>query len=184
MNHEATATVYCLRIELLDSEPSIWRQFCVNAQLSLHQLHPILAVVMGWSGKFSFRFKNSPKGTNGSPVTPPFSPATPLTQVLLRPGDSLLYTYNPEQGWLHKVWLETTIDPPNTHMPLPHCHAGERGCPPETCGGMWGYEELIDRLSDPDDPEYEQLWETVGGDFDPDWFDLKTTNQRLISLRL
>jgi hypothetical protein len=44
---------------------------------------------------------------------------------------------------------------------------------------VWGYEELIDRLSDPDDPDYEQLWETVGEDFDPEWFDLKAVNQRL-----
>jgi hypothetical protein len=177
--HNPAAPIHSLRVELVDSEPPIWRQFCVGASLTLAELHPLLAAVMGWAGNADFSYQVNHQPMAGDPpITQALSPAVPLTEVLCHPGDTLLYIYNPQQGWLHKVWLEA-INPPDSPDCLPYCLAGEGNCPPEICDGVWGYEELIDRLSDPDDPDYEQLWETVGEDFDPEWFDLKAVNQRL-----
>jgi hypothetical protein len=179
MPNPAAAPVYGLRIELVDSEPPIWRQVCVAASLTLGDLHPILAVVMGWAGNARFTYQAHRQPNPGdSPTAQELLPEMPLMAVLVHPGDTLLYTYNPQQGWLHKVWLEA-INPSAMEESLPACLAGEGNCPPEICCGVWGYEELIDRLSDPDAPDYEQLWETVGEGFDPDWFDLKSVNQRL-----
>ena len=66
--------------------------------------------------------------------------------------------------------------------PLPSCIAGERHCPPEFCAGVWGYEDLLDRRNDPEDPDYAELWEQTGYDFDPEKFNLEAANQRLQSI--
>ncbi|MEM9769887.1 MAG: plasmid pRiA4b ORF-3 family protein, partial [Cyanobacteria bacterium P01_D01_bin.71] len=46
------------------------------------------------------------------------------------------------------------------------------------CGGVWGYEDLLERLSDPDAPDFEELLDWLG-DFDPEAFDMASVNQRL-----
>ncbi|NJL45331.1 MAG: plasmid pRiA4b ORF-3 family protein [Leptolyngbyaceae cyanobacterium SM2_3_12] len=94
----------------------------------------------------------------------------------------MLYTYDLTRGWLHQVTLET-IQPDPDDTPLPICLAGERHCPPEFCAGVWGYTDLLDRLSDGDDPEFDTLWQQVGDDFDPEYFELASINRRLAELR-
>lgn len=57
--------------------------------------------------------------------------------------------------------------------------AGERACPPEDCGGVFGYERLVDFLAtgtDPDGEDAEVLAEWIG-DWRPDDFDLKESQE-------
>jgi len=56
---------------------------------------------------------------------------------------------------------------------------GARACPPEDCGGVWGYEHLLEVLANPAAEEFEELRFWVGGEFDPEAFDLATTNANL-----
>jgi hypothetical protein len=56
-------------------------------------------------------------------------------------------------------------------MRYPVCIAGKRACPPEDCGGVFGYEDLLKVLSDPEHEEYEDRIEWLGGSFDPEAFD-------------
>ena len=86
------------------------------------------------------------------------------------------------QGWIHTVTLEP-LPALEADLEVPYCLAGEQACPPDFCIGIWGYEELLDRLGDADDPESDALWEKIGYDFDPNWFDLKDVNQRLQKFR-
>lgn len=65
----------------------------------------------------------------------------------------------------------------------PVCLAGKRACPPEDCGGIWGYMQLLEALADPQHPEHEEMLEWVGGSIDPEAFDLHDINQRLRSLK-
>lgn len=176
-----TPTLYCLHIEILDSDPPIWRRFWANSQLTLAELHQVLAAVMGWSGEADYRFKAlQPEG--GSPLelqdSDPSVDRLNLSDLVKTPGNSFLYTYNWALGWIHKITLETPQSPAPDRQ-ISFCLDGEQACPPEFCVGIWGYEELIERLSDPDDPDYDSLWAQVGYDFDPIRFDLKAVNQRL-----
>ena len=59
------------------------------------------------------------------------------------------------------------------------CLAGEHACPPEDVGGVWGYERFLETTGDPDHPEYEDYLEWIGGDFDPEAFDLGGVNAAL-----
>lgn len=173
--------MYRLRIEILDSEPAIWRSFWVRPGLTLEEAHGVLTQVMGWSGQADFRFKGHMR-PGGDPVDCTSHserlPALRLNHLLVGPGDSFLYTYDIAQGWIHRVSLEECREDGGTPA-IPWCVAGEQACPPELCVGIWGYEDLLDRLDDPDDPDYDQLWQQAGYNFDPDRFELVEVNQRL-----
>ncbi|MCK9266191.1 plasmid pRiA4b ORF-3 family protein [bacterium] len=53
------------------------------------------------------------------------------------------------------------------------CTGGKRACPPEDCGGIFGYENLLKILSNPKHPEYKSILSWVGGKFDPEYFNFK-----------
>lgn len=175
MEPDLTAEPYHLHVELLDSDPYIWRQIAVRGDISLAELHRVLAAAMGWSGEADYMFKCQGKVL-------PTGEERLLSALVAQPNETLIYNYAPAQGWLHKVTLEAIA--PLDH-PLPHCTAGERQCPPEFCNGVWDYVDLLDRLGDGDDPdEIDALWQKVGYDFDPERFDLAAANQRLQGLSL
>jgi hypothetical protein len=67
------------------------------------------------------------------------------------------------------------------HYPV--CLKGKGACPPEDCGGIYGYYGLLEALQNPDDPEHEEMLEWVGGEFDPQAFDLDGINEALRSMR-
>jgi hypothetical protein len=66
-------------------------------------------------------------------------------------------------------------------MAYPVCMAGEGACPPEDCGGPWGYEHLREVLADPTSDEHEDMLAWLGldkgNDFDPHRFDLNQVNR-------
>ena len=58
--------------------------------------------------------------------------------------------------------------------------AGKRACPPEDCGGVWGYEQLLEILADPNHPERSERLEWMGVDeFDPEEFAVEGADARL-----
>ena len=49
----------------------------------------------------------------------------------------------------------------------------KRACPPEDCGGIWGYEELLEIIRNPKHEEYEVMLGWLGGEFDSEHFDVE-----------
>ena len=47
---------YTLYIRLAEIEPAIWRRIVVPGQLTLHQLHQVLQVTMGWTHSHLHQF--------------------------------------------------------------------------------------------------------------------------------
>jgi len=64
----------------------------------------------------------------------------------------------------------------------PRCVTGKRAGPPEDCGGPWGYGDFVDAITDPNHPEHEERLEWVGGEFDPEAFDVEEINGELGAL--
>ncbi|MBN2685657.1 MAG: hypothetical protein JXR40_10285, partial [Pontiellaceae bacterium] len=56
---------------------------------------------------------------------------------------------------------------------------GKGACPPEDCGGLWGYYNLLEILGDPEDEEHEGMLDWAGGPIDPAVFDLDKANARM-----
>ncbi len=85
---------------------------------------------------------------------------------------SAVYTYDFGDSWEHKIQLEKIL-PCENGIKYPICIKGKRACPPEDCGGTWGYEELLAIIKDPKHEEYEEMLEWLGGEFDPEHFDVE-----------
>jgi hypothetical protein len=58
------------------------------------------------------------------------------------------------------------------------CLEGERAGPPDDSGGIWGYEDMLEVLKDPNHKEYENTHEWLG-DFDPEYISLEEINDML-----
>tara|TARA_B000000565_G_C23782175_1_gene376375 strand:- start:337 stop:783 length:447 start_codon:yes stop_codon:yes gene_type:complete len=81
-----------------------------------------------------------------------------------------IYMYDFGDEWEHKIELEKILPAEAGHL-YPKCLAGKRACPPEDCGGMWGYENLLEILKDPHHPEYQDRLEWIGEPLNPEEFD-------------
>lgn len=65
----------------------------------------------------------------------------------------------------------------------PLCVDGKLSCPPEDCGGIGGYYDILNILKDKKHPEYAQFREWLGvDDFDAEFFDINGVNDQLYSI--
>ncbi len=163
---------YQLIITLVDSEPKVWRQVRVPADLTLSELHTVLQLAMGWQNQHDYTFRLGLE----RPICDPQQSLT--AAIAATQNHTLYYSYDRQSGWLHRLEAQAVVA--GVDHPLPTCTDGAAACPPEGSGGVWGYDELLERLDDPEDPEYIDLIEKYG-DFDPDAFDLAEVNGRLES---
>jgi len=170
-----TPKAYQLKITLSDSVPDIWRRFVVPADITLAQLHVIIQHTMGWEFLHDYGFHQG-VGPQKAAVSTEARLAVVLAELGHQP---LYYLYDFKGGWLHRLELEA-LDVDGTDV-RPVCLDGAEACPPENAGGVWGYDELMDRLDDPSDPEYMMLIEKYGS-FDPAKFDVAVVNARLQKL--
>lgn len=153
--------------------PPVWRQVQVPAASTLADLHEVIQVAMGWDNAHLWQFGPILFGE----VRGEYDKAAALDSCLARPGDTLGYLYDMGDLWHHQVTLNRVTARPRS--PLPRCLAGRRACPPEDCGGVWGYEGLLEALADPNHPEHESLREWLEEPFDPEAFSCDEVNQRL-----
>lgn len=95
---------------------------------------------------------------------------------------SVIYEYDFGDGWEHEVVVEAVWRMP-LGLKFAVCLDGANACPPEDCGGPFGYEELLRVLADPTHEDHENMRGWVGGPMDPTEFDLGLTNARLQTVR-
>ena len=178
--------VYQLKVTLRDSHPPIWRRIQVSGGTRLAKLHDILQVVMGWTDSHLHQFI-----VNGIYIGVPSSEdwtrvenETQFALYQIVPGEKFKFVYEYDFGddWMHNIVVEKVLPPePGVHYPV--CLKGKGACPPEDCGGIYGYYGLLEALQNPDHPEHDEMLEWVGGEFDPEAFDLDGINQALRSMR-
>ena len=89
-----------------------------------------------------------------------------------------LYEYDFGDSWDHELLVEKVL-PAEAEKRYPVCLTGKRACPPEDCGGIWGYASLLEAIRDPEHPEHDEMVEWVGDEFDPEAFDLDEVNREL-----
>ncbi len=186
-NLEDNMKKYQLDVRLADSNPSIWRQIIVSANVNLHTFHRVLQVVMGWEDCHMHQFvvKGKYYGVPGDDdwgdVEINDEKKVALEDLLKKAKDKMIYEYDFGDGWIHEIKLEKIIDDETTVTPV--CLAGQRACPPEDCGGVYGYAEMLETLKDPDSEEYEDLKDWIGDDFDPELFSIDRVNKLLKKIK-
>lgn len=182
--------VYQIKVVLLETDHPIWRRFVVPSSVTLHRLHLILQDVMGWTNSHLYRFRIGTREYAEPDPDNEFneldfknSRRTKLWQVVTKKGSAFQYEYDFGDSWAHMLLVEDIFErEPSKQYPV--CLAGERACPPEDCGGTYGYAELLEIIKNPYHEQYQDMITWLGGRFDPKALDIDIVNLKLSAMRL
>lgn len=171
--------VYQLKITLRGSKPPIWRRVIVPATFHLYKLHQVIQAAMGWDDSHLHQFiigdeyYSIPSPDDWEPVIDERRYA--LTRIAPYENMKFVYEYDFGDSWEHIVLVEKIL-PTEAGRQYPICIKGKRACPPEDVGGVWGYENILEALGDPDHEEHESYLEWIDGEFDAEAFNLEAIN--------
>jgi hypothetical protein len=183
-----------LRITLLGSDPSVWRRVQVP-DCTLEDLHEVIQVAMGWEDSHMHEFqvkkhRYSPEPPEGMPdYLMDDDDASYTCDVLLSeivPERSrrfrFHYVYDFGDNWEHEIAVEKKLKGAEAEaLSRPVCLEGAMACPPDDIGGVFGYEDLLQALDEPQSSWHHELAEMFEG-FRPDEFDMKRVNRELTAL--
>jgi len=166
-------------------KPPVWRRVTVPSSYNFYNLHLIIQETFGWWNSHLFQFSEN---GFGSPqvITEIYEDHDPgfekqfeaaevkLTDVFKYEKQKFIYIYDFGDSWEHVLTLEKILPDKSKS---PSLLDGKGKCPPEDCGGVWGYEGFKEIMADKKHPEYEEYAEWVGledeENWDPNEFDLE-----------
>lgn len=155
-------TSYKLKVDLVDSDPSISRTIRVPKGVSFRDLHEILRISMGWEKGSLYEFRIDPDivlGTMSDPGPMGDDGDIPLAMY---EGSAIRYVHDLGDRWEHSItFLGDCEDGPPKVLE----HVGD--CPPEHCGGIIRYNRILASSSDPCDEGVEGLPDVHISPYDP-----------------
>ncbi len=178
---------FVFKVTLNHSKPAIWRRIVVSDNYTFYELHSAIQDAMGWldyhlhsfifnsSGKKDSKFGFDSVQTISLPHgdVEMFGPADIDESNELIKGwfgavaNQCIYTYDFGDSWDHTVVLEKVL-PFDIQKMYPQCTAGKNACPPEDCGGVWGYKNIKEVLADSKHEEHTNMLE---------WLDLESADE-------
>jgi len=189
---EKAAAICQLQIVLTGSQPPIWRRVQVPGTANLGWFHAVLQVAMGWTNSHLHQFicgehsyadaQAHLEQYEGDPPVLDESKFT-LAELLHDAHEGLVYDYDFGDSWEHIVTLEKILPADASTSGIAVCLAGSRACPPEDCGGIGGYEQLLRALRNRKHPEHKSMKEWLGRPFDPESFNVAIANHWLRKLK-
>ena len=180
-----TDLLFQFKITLLDIKPAIWRRIQVR-DCTLADLHDSIQAAFGWENYHLHQFeidgvRYSQPAPDGDDFDMDFEDETDVLLSKLLPKSSRtnrwIYEYDFGDGWRHEVLFEG-FPPNDPKAKYPLCLEGERACPPEDCGGPWGYGDYLAAVADPENEQHEEMLEWRG-QFDPSAFDAKKATREM-----
>ncbi len=173
--------IFRLKLTLAGIEPGIWRRIHVPGGMTLRELHEVIQVAMGWESEHLHSFTIDGE-TYGRPdaFTRTKNDAGVAVEVVVEKGRRFVYTYDFGDSWQHEIVVEDLVEDDGGQLPA--CTGGKRACPPEDCGGVWGYEKVLAAVKDPNRPDHAERLEWLGDGFDPEAFDVEQVNRQLARL--
>lgn len=181
--------VYQFKVTLLDIKPAIWRRILIP-DCTLVDLHEYIQRAFGWENYHLHQFEiggahYSQPAPDGDDFEMDFEDETDVLLSKLIPKSAKrtrwIYEYDFGDGWRHEVLFERfpAIDP---QVKYPLCSEGERACPPEDCGGPWGYAGILAAIADPKHERHDEILQWRGP-FDPEVFDAKKATKEMTKAR-
>lgn len=177
-----------LKIKLRGSQkPPIWRQVQVPANLDFQQLHAILQGAMGWTNSHLHVFTDRQRSFSiGMPDDFGMDDIQDgrkekVQNYLSAKGDALIYEYDFGDCWEHDIEVQEVLEaaPGETY---PKLLKGKGACPPEDCGGIWGYYHLVEAINNPKHEDHEDMVDWAGADeWDVNEFDEAHARERMLN---
>jgi hypothetical protein len=176
--------IYQVQIALAEYRPKIWRRILIQPDLPLSDFHIAIQIAMGWKNAHLHQFiKNKTFYTErfeddwgwGSMRKVDYKDLK-ISDLLEKVKDKIDYEYDFGDSWHHDIILEKILTIDNK-MKYPICVDGKLACPPEDCGGIWGYANILNVLNNPTSKEYAELLDWLGGESDPNKFDKDAVNK-------
>ena len=176
----ADPNVITMKVTLAGVRPPIWRRLVIPGTMTLCDLHQAILGVMGWYGGHLHTFHVGRK-TYGDPSDVDDvndEECVTLNRLLRYRVKQFTHTYDFGDDWQHTVAIEKS-EPAVEGISYPVCVGGKRNYPPEDCGGVWGFRELLAILADPSHPGHADQVDWLECGFDPEEFSIERTNTRL-----
>ncbi|MDN5753978.1 MAG: plasmid pRiA4b ORF-3 family protein [Nitrosospira sp.] len=179
--------IYQIKIALKGLKPMIWRRVHVRSDITLAKLHDVIQIAMGWTDSHLHQFVIGGERYCTQGMFEDFGDKTEdekrvrLDQVATLQS-RFVYEYDFGDDWVHEIKVEKIIEF-QAGIKTPHCVAGKHASPPEDCGGIWGYRNMLEQLAGPPSEERAELIEWLGEEFDPQRFELQEINEILQRLR-
>ena len=176
-------TIHQLKVTLREVKPTVWRRIAVPSNYLLGDLAVSLLGAMGWfnSHLHVFRVGRASYGMVDEELDDlGFRDEDEIlvNEALPKVGSKLRFEYDFGDGWEHDVVVEE-IGPRRPKTTYPLCLGGARACPPEDCGGVPGYAEILDLLADPTRPDPEDIRGWLPPGFDPGHFDAAEATEEM-----
>lgn len=171
------------------SKPSVWRRIIVPSDYTFDELHSVIQISFGW--EFAHLYQFSPDGYGSHPIIalpddegwdePDLDAGkTKLKTIFTSEKQTYVYIYDFGDDWIHKITLEKIL---TEKITSPKCLKGKGKCPPEDCGGPWGYMSLLETFNNPSHEEYHEIREWYGLNEGETWdvneFDMEDVNVML-----
>ena len=201
MDASKRAREYIVEISLNDAPVPVVRRLSVPSNLYVGHFVYELVYAMGWDGYHLTELKqgdtlwrstkekamDAESGLECEEIYPGMkvrnSFRATVSQLLKKVGDECSLTYDMGDSWHHTVRLVEIRRYEDAQIRFSNIGvevlSGEGACPPEDCGGVSGYEEILRIIKDPDEYEYERFRSLLGPHFDPAFFDILSSRRRL-----
>ncbi len=191
---------YHIRIKLKDAPVKIWRELKVPSNISLELLAAFLLEAMGWDNSHLHQFmkndtyfmsegdlsENDDMFGRWGKIRNVDANNYSLDDVLKEKGDRMTFEYDFGDSWMHELWVKGIRDYEPQEERCVRLIKGHGECPPEDCGGVWGYEDLLSirekKRKSADDKERLEWYGMDDEDFDPDFFDLEFETETINDL--
>ncbi len=160
-----------LIITLLGSDLKINRKFIVPDNMNLFQLHKLIQLTMPWNGEHQYDFnfgnirwldKNNKFAYKSSGTANYITNNWSIAKLNnFTKGKNVIYEYDFGDSWMHELAFGESVEAKSSEC-YPKLLEANGVCPPEDCGGIIGYYQLLEILSNPKHPdheEYKEYWE-------------------------
>ena len=192
MATKTSAPIYHLQVVLDGLKAPVWRRLQVPGEANLGWLHAVLQVALGWTNSHLHQFKiggefySDPRHHfaeyEGDPEILDESKFT-LQKLAPRQKGSFRYEYDFGDSWEHQITVEKVLLPDPATATVAVCLDGARACPPEDCGGVGGYDNLLKIIKNPKHEEHASMMDWLGAGFDPEAYDAIEANTYLRKLK-
>ena len=146
------------KIQIRDiKKPPVWRRIVIPGNFTFHDLHNTIQSAFGWWDEHLYQFQRYPfdggwclkdidEDDDNWGERPEDARETNVATFIQHMGlEKFVYVYDFGDSWVHDITVEQ-IDH-DADLDHPVCLAGKGACPPEDCGGPWGYEELKEEMN-------------------------------------